>query len=220
MLALQGELIALYARAAEKRKQPKYRAAAERAAAYVQRTLFDEKTGDLWASQDADESYFNGERKRPPYVDKTLLADRAARMVEAWCVLGDRARAKKAADRLLQLQQPDGLFRHGVGLRAYLSDQAYTARALSCLNEAAYTSAAKRALIAAQQKWTAPSGALYDGDLVEEGRLSRRDQPLAENAVFAQALGGPAAKKILEAFAGDIFKYGTEAASWALAIGR
>jgi uncharacterized protein len=204
MLAVQAELIALYVKAGNV-------AAARRASEYVRKNLFDEKTGDLWASQDADEAYYTGERKKPPYIDRTLLCDRAAQMIQAWKLLGETELAKKAARRLLKLQGPDGLFRHGVGLRPLLADQAYAARALQGIDDAA----AARAIFAAQQKWTSPSGALYDGDPLDEGRLKQREIPLVENAVFARVSKN---KKILEAFAGSYLNYGTEAASWALAV--
>ena len=140
-------------------------------------------------------------------------------MIFAWSALGETAPAKKAAERILKLQMPDGLFRHGEGLRPLLGDQAQAARALLALRMARATkSAAQRALSAAQQKWTAPSGALHDGDPLPEGLLKERQQPILDNAVFAQALGGAAAKKILEAFGGSYLQHGTEAATWALAV--
>jgi uncharacterized protein YyaL (SSP411 family) len=204
MLTVQAELIRVYVKAG-------YRDVAHRASEYVRKNLFDENTGELWASQDADENYYTGERKKPPYVDRTFLCDRAAQMIDAWKLLGETALAKKAAAHLLRLQGPDGLFHHGQGLRPLLADQAWAARALQGIDDAA----AQRAMAAAQQKWTAPSGALYDGDELDEGRLKEREQPLTDNAVFARVSKN---RKILEAFAGSYLSYGTEAATWALAV--
>jgi uncharacterized protein YyaL (SSP411 family) len=211
MLAVNAELIALYAKAAKLLEEPKYLAAAKRASAYVRKNLFDERTGDLWASQDADENYYTGERKKAPYIDRTLLVDRAAMMIYAWELLGELEPANKAAARILKLQMSDGLFRHGEGLRPQLADQAYAARALSTLDE----TAGRRSIAAAEKRWTAPSGALFDGDELPEGRLKYREQPLVENSVFARVAKH---KKILEAFAGSYLSCGTEAASWALAV--
>jgi uncharacterized protein YyaL (SSP411 family) len=211
MLAVNADLIALYAKAAKLLGEPKYAAAAKRASDYVKKNLFDERTGDLWASQDADENYYTVERKQPPYIDRTLLVDRAAMMIYAWEALGENQLAKKAAARILKLQQTDGLFRHGEGLRPQVADQAYAARALISIDEAA----ARRAMAAAEKRWTAPSGALFDGDELPEGRLKYREQPLVENSVFARVAKN---KKILEAFAGSYLKFGTEAATWALAV--
>jgi uncharacterized protein YyaL (SSP411 family) len=209
MLTVQAQLIQLYLKAADLYGDERYRAAARRASNYVKRTLFDDKTGDLWASQDADESYYTGERKQPPYVDRTLLTDRAAQMICAWNLLGETEAAKRAAARLMKLQGPDGLFRHGEGLRPLLGDQAWAALALKSIDD----KAAQRALTAAR-RWTAPSGALYDGDALDEGRLKQRVQPLVENVIFARAAQD---QKILQAF-GNYLSYGTEAASWALAV--
>jgi uncharacterized protein YyaL (SSP411 family) len=212
MLAVQAQLIRLYWLAATALHEPRYAAAARRASEYVRKNLFDEKTGDLWASQDADENYYTvGPRKKPPYIDKTLLTDRAAQMILAWQLLGERALAQEAAARLLQLQRPDGLFAHGVGLPPFLADQAQAARALHGIDDAA----AARAIAAAQQKWRAPSGALFDGDPLDEGRLKLREQPLGDNALFARVAHD---RRALEAFAGSYLSYGTEAASWALAV--
>ncbi len=224
MLAVQAELISLYARAATLLHQPRYAAAARRASDYVRKTLFDEESGDLWASQDADEHYSTVERKQPPYIDRTLLVDRAAQMISAWVVAGEPALARRAAERILQLQDKDGLIRHGVGLRPLLGDQARAALALLALDgqpgDVRFHDPALRARAATQQKWTAPSGALYDGDPLPEGLLQRREQPMVENALFARALAvaGRPSPKILEAFGGSYLQFGTEAATWALAV--
>ena len=118
---------------------------------------------------------------------------------------------REMSARIAGLQGKDGLFRHGEGLRPLLADQAWAARALTGIDDAA----ARRAIVAAQQKWTAPSGALYDGDALDEGRLRDREQPLVDNAVFARVAKS---RKILEAFSGSYLSYGIEAATWALAI--
>jgi hypothetical protein len=78
-----------------------------------------------------------------------------------------------------------------------------------------------RAVLAATLKTlAAPDGACYDADATP--LLSSRDRPLGENSILARALVAVGdrdpARRILTAFAATAPAYGTEAASYALAI--
>jgi uncharacterized protein YyaL (SSP411 family) len=234
MLSGNAELLEAYARGFSTLHDARYRAAAQRTIAWVRRTLFDEKSGALWASQDADERYYAADARgraslRAPYIDRTLLVDRAAQMIEALRVagraLGDPsadALARRAADALLPLQDRDGLFRHAADARGQLADQARAALALLAFPDEKLRAAGKRALAAAQAKLAAPEGGYDDAEPTAEGLLHRRERPLVENALFARAQlaagDRAAAEKTLRAFAGAYRFYGTEAAEYALAV--
>ena len=87
MLYVEADLIAACAHAARVLGDDKYAAAARRAIAYVRRTL-TAPDGSFYASQDADEAYFALDEaarrtRAAPYVDRTLLVDRNARMIDA-----------------------------------------------------------------------------------------------------------------------------------------
>jgi uncharacterized protein YyaL (SSP411 family) len=202
----------------------------------------------LAASQDADEVYYaldaaGRARRAAPYVDRTLLVDRAAAMIDALVSaardLGDPALlapAKKAATALLGMRDVDGRFFHArrpgapAEVRGLLGDQARAARALFDLARALppaegelFRSAANAALDATLRTLAAPEGGYYDRDAGDApGLLQRRERPLVDNAILARALlaaGRRAeAERTLAAFAGAYLFYGTEAAEYALAV--
>lgn len=230
MLVGNAEIIDLYSRAFVEFREPRYRQIVSRTVAYVERTLFDAGTGALAASQDADEAYYAldaaGRAKRAaPYVDRTLLTDRAARMVRALAVAGQRlheehlrALATRAMGALSSLRDGDGFYAHARGVRGQLGDQAEAARALTALgrrDEAVRTLDAARAL-------AAPTGGYYDAEAAPEGLLRTRTRPLDENAALALALLAAGrrdqAARTLSAFAGTYREEGIAAARYARAV--
>jgi uncharacterized protein YyaL (SSP411 family) len=235
MLAGNAELLAAYARGFARLHDPRYRDAALRIVAYVRRTLYDAASGTLYASQDADEAYAAldgpGRRARAaPLVDRTLLVDRAGRMivalVEAARDLGDASLtelAGQAARRLASMRDRDGRFFHAqrpgapAELRGQLGDQAWGALALAATGEPA---AARAVLDATRRTLAAPDGACYDADATP--LLSTRDRPLVENSILARALitvgDRDWARRILTNFAATAPAYGTEAAPYALSV--
>jgi uncharacterized protein len=247
MLQGNAELLAAYARGFAATRDQRYRAAALRTVAWVARTLFDAKTGALFASQDADEKYYAADAHgraalTAPYVDRTLLVDRAALMVAALVDaahdLGDPSlleRARAAARALLAMRDGDGRFWHArragaaPEVRGQLADQAHASLALLALARvtpthegAVFREAARKAIAATTRTLAAPNGGFYDADGASEGLLARRERPLADNAVMARAqlLAGDraGAERTLAAFAGTYLFHGTQAAGYARAV--
>ena len=239
MLAGNAELLAAYAHGFAVTKDARYRAVARRLVAYLRRTLSDESTGVLYASQDADEKYYAADaaaraKLQAPYLDRTLLVDRASKMVLA---LVNAARdlnepswlelARKYARPIAELQEPDGRFLHarrpGVApeVRGQLADQAHAARAFLALG-GDFRARALKAIDATVRTLAAPSGGFYDADAGGEGLLGKRQRPIEDNSVMAQALleaGRRAeAERVLAAFAGAYVLYGVEAAGFGRAV--
>jgi uncharacterized protein YyaL (SSP411 family) len=239
MLSGNAELLEAYARGFQLLKDERYRTAARRIVAYLRATLSDESTGQLYASQDADEAYYAADaaarkQRAAPYLDRTLLTDRSARMIvsleAAARDLADPSLlelARKLARPLLAMQDRDGRFLHarrpGVApeVRGQLADQAWAALALHPLG-GEFRAAATRAIDATLRTLAAPTGGLYDADAAPDGLLSRRERPLEDNAVFARALLAagrrPDAERVLAAFAGAYLLYGIESAGYARAV--
>jgi hypothetical protein len=241
MLAGNAELLEAYARGFAVTKQPRYRDAALRTARYLESTLLDGKSNELAASQDADESYYaldaaGRATRTPPYIDRTLLVDRAGRAVVALLAAARdlpadaaplRALAARAAAPLRALQAPGGLFYHArrpgaaPEVPSLLGDQAWGALALAALGDRA---AADRCLTAALTALAAPDGDLYDAPAGAVGLLRAREHPLDENAVFARALLAVGrrreAARLLAAFAGSYFLRGAQAAGYARAVAQ
>lgn len=249
MLQGNAELLAAYARGFAVTHDERYRAAAQRTAAWVARTLFDATSGVFFASQDADEKYYAADAAgratmTAPYIDRTLLVDRAARMVSA---LVDAAhdldddqqalleRARAGARALLTMRDGDGRFWHArragasPEVRGQLADQAHASLALLQVaavtptrEGASFRQAALAAIAATTRTLAAPNGGFYDADAGNDGLLTRRERPLADNAVMARAqlaAGDRAgAERTLAAFAGAYLFYGTQAAGYARAV--
>jgi uncharacterized protein YyaL (SSP411 family) len=246
MLAGNAELIAALARGFEATHDARYRAAAERAAAWLERTLLDGKTGALAASQDADEHYYAADRAgraalRAPYVDRTLLVDRAGQAIVALLyasrAFGDpalAALARRAAEPLFAMRDADGRFFHArragasPEVRGQLADQAWGALALAELARSSppeaprLLAAARETLAMAARTLKSPTGAYYDCDAGADGLLRRRERPLADNVALARAFAATndrrAVEQILTAFAGSYLYEGLEAAPYARAV--
>jgi uncharacterized protein YyaL (SSP411 family) len=230
MLSTNAELLSAYAHGFASTKDPRYRDAALRTAAWMEKTLLDGATGALWASQDADEHYYSlgadaRALQKAPYIDRTLLADRAARAAVALADAADalaapqlRATAARALDGVLALRGSDGRVQHCAGVKGQLADQAWTALALARLGRADDA----RKLLAASASLRGENGAWYDADPDPLGYLRTRDQPLEPNAALALAQlavsDKPGAQKTLEAFTGVYLFHGFDAALYARAV--
>jgi uncharacterized protein len=146
MLEVNAGLIRSYANAYRSFGTERYKRVMRDCVRYVQDNLYDERTGALFGSQDADEAYY-GQRTRnklaKPAVDRTVYADSASLMVSALAAAGESTgeqqylqMAAKAADFIIQdLYRPtDGLFhsfRDGKGsLTGQLNDIALFGSAL------------------------------------------------------------------------------------------
>jgi uncharacterized protein YyaL (SSP411 family) len=208
LLATNAELLALFARAARLLDEPRYHAAALRTAGWLRATLYDEHSGALWASQDADERYYSLDAAArshtpAPYIDRTLLADRACLAIAALASAAhdlDRPellRFARAATRAL----PSPLM-HAPAVPAQLADYAECSLAALALGDVARA----RALVAAAAPLAAPDGAYYD--TLPRPPLTTRRRPAVENARLATALtrfGERAqARRILAAVAAPI----------------
>lgn len=154
MLDDQAGLVELYAEAGRTLEHEPYRQLARRTMAYVDRTLADKTPPAFFASQAADESYYqvaSADLRRtlvPPAIDRTALTDVTARAAFAWLragvLLEDRSAAEFGAgalDRLLTLTYEPGRgvahwFDGRPGIRGLLTDQVHAASALLALHDA------------------------------------------------------------------------------------
>ena len=154
MLDDQAGLVELYADAGRALESERYRRIARETMAYVHRTLSNAEPASFFASQAADESYYqlsSAEIRRTlsaPVVDRTEFTDLTARAAVAWLRAGvaleDRAAAEfgaRALDRLVTLTYEPGngvahWFDGRPGIRGLLTDQVHAAWALVALHEA------------------------------------------------------------------------------------
>ncbi|MGH7737163.1 MAG: thioredoxin domain-containing protein [Candidatus Tyrphobacter sp.] len=179
---------------------------------YVMRVLRDPVSGFFAGSQDADEEYYAHpmeERRamQPPFVDRTLYADRnaalAGALVLASATLEDERLATAGThvlDALWEMRDAGGLLYHlrrrgeAPTIRGLLGDQAAYLRALveahEVTGEERFLERACAIADAATDAFSAEDGGFYDHAGIEStlGRLTLRDRPIAENAVAAETL--------------------------------
>jgi len=91
LLGDNGEMLALYASAYGKSRDPAFSRTAGEILGYLFGTLYDPETGAFFSSQDADEGYYRlpaDERalRVPPVVDRTVISEYNARAVSALIV--------------------------------------------------------------------------------------------------------------------------------------
>ena len=211
MLVSNANLLTTYLEAYQVTRKTLYRGAAEGILLYLSNTLFDREQGLLFASQDADEPYYQMSWKdrngaAPPPIDRTIysgwnaLAARA--MIQAAEVLGKRDYQRRGTSILEKLWQgswtPDrGLSRREGDLSGdapILGDQVSFLRAwLKLYQSTGAPGGLKRAVEIAetvQQLFGAPAGGCYDttprGSF--EAALLPREQPALDNSHWAEAL--------------------------------
>ncbi len=125
MLDVNAGIIRNYAHAFMVFKKKHYRHMVEKTIRYVQRNLYDAKTGAFYGSQDAGEAYYTGQRRKglqPPSVDHTVYVHSAAQMISAlsaaYNATGESAylvMAERGADFIIQ-----NLYRARGGVFHYL----------------------------------------------------------------------------------------------------
>ncbi len=180
---------------------------------YVMQVLRDSKTGLFAGSQDADEEYYTlpleeRRRRRAPFVDRTVYADRNAALAGALCLCGvlldDDALVAAGTctldalhDRMLDA---DGLLFHVCredtmpSVRGLVGDQSAYLRALldahEVTGEPRFLERAHTIGERILERFEAPDGGFYDHAGIEEtlGRLSLSDRPIGENAILAESL--------------------------------
>jgi uncharacterized protein len=214
MLDDQIGLAVLYLDAARILEQPRWRDVARSVIGYVRRTLSDEASLAFFASQAADDAYYQvqtGALRRtldPPTVDRTPFTDLTARAAAAWMqagtALGDVALSEagaRALDRILTLtyRPGEGLahwFDAHVGVRGLLTDQVHASRALLMLHDATgnptWSMLAEELMrTAIRAQWDEATGCFLDrvpasSDAI--GLLADPLTPLGINCVAAQVL--------------------------------
>ena len=208
MLGTNAELLALFAHAGKLLDDARYRQAALRTASWLRATLYDEKSGALWASQDADERYYTLDaaarsHETAPFIDRTLLADRACKTIASLAAaardLDHPELLRFARDAARALPSP---LVHAPGVAAQLGDYAECALAAIALGDVKKA----RSLVAAAAPLRAPDGVYFDAPLAPP--LTTRRRPAIENAHLASALlqlgDRQAARKILTAIASPV----------------
>jgi uncharacterized protein YyaL (SSP411 family) len=154
MLEDQAGIVGLFLEAARLFDRQEYLDVARDTIAYVESTLASRADARFYASQAADDSYYqlgSADLRRAfpaPHVDRTLISDWTAQAAAVWIAAGDAladtglaelgGRALDAA--IVRSYRPGEGIAHYVdehaGVRGLLTDQVHAARALLVLHEA------------------------------------------------------------------------------------
>jgi uncharacterized protein YyaL (SSP411 family) len=112
MLDLNAALIRNYASAYIVFGNSKYKKVLNKTISYIEKYLYDKKTGAFYGSQDAEEEYYRRTVRaglKPPHVDRTFYADSNAQMITgliaAYGATGEKRlirMAKQAADFMMK----------------------------------------------------------------------------------------------------------------------
>jgi len=214
MLEDQIGMVRLFLEAAAAFGRPDWLEVAHDTIGYVHQTLADGAEGRFFASQAADEGYYQLSSQAlrrtftPPHVDRTLVTDWTAQAASVWIFAGDRLHdpalselGGRALDvALVASYRPGAGLAHYVdghaGVRGLLTDQVYAARALLDLHEATanptWSMMAEELMrTAVRQLWDDRGGGFLDRppsgrDVV--GMLADPLKPLAANCVAATVL--------------------------------
>lgn len=223
---------------------------------YVRRTLRNGETGFYAGSQDADEEYFSldataRERHGAPFIDRRAYSNWSAALAGASLLasvaLDDDTLATEGLQTLDSLHErmrdDAGLLFHVFTLdgeptvRGILGDQTAYLRALidahETTGEARFLDRAAVHADAILQHFGAPDGGVYDHASMEAqlGRLTLRDRPIGDNALFADSLlrlgtltGNPEyrtrAEAILALYGATFASAGSFAAAYVRALQR
>lgn len=211
MLEDNARLLSLYLAAYRVGRDAAFRETAEGIIGYVNSTLYSEKGGYFYGSQDADESYYSRTRAeraqvRAPFIDNIAYTAWNAMMVRSYLDAGfilERSELTQVGlDVLERLWQrcwtpAEGMCQHWQGeahLPGWLQAQAWAALvyldAYEAVGQPEWLERAQSILDWMLANLSTPSGALSDmpetpGAL---GRLAERVTPVVENAVAAEAL--------------------------------
>jgi uncharacterized protein YyaL (SSP411 family) len=214
MLEDQAAVVRLFLEAGRAFDRPEWTGVARDTIAFVERTLADRSSGRFFASQAADEGFYQlpSEALRrtftAPRVDRTLVTDWTAQAASAWIAAGERlgdvslsefgARALDTA--LIASYRPGEGLAHWVdgtaGVRGLLTDQVHASRALLDLHEATgnptWSMMAEELMrTALRTLWDEGAGGFFDrpregADAI--GLLADPRKPLAANCAAATVL--------------------------------
>ena len=211
MLVSNASLLVSYLEAFQLTRKTVYRTAAAGILDYLLTTLFSPHQGLFFASQDADEPFYQMSWKdrnatAPPPVDRTFYAGwnalAADALIQAANVLGSPVYRRLGIDILEKLWHgswtPAGGLRRRAGelsdATPILTDQVYFLRAwLSLHQSTGQPECLTRAVEIAgtvQRLFGAPHGGCYDTTPPEsfEAALLPREQPALDNGCWAEAL--------------------------------
>ncbi len=211
MLVSNVSLLVSYLEAFQLTRKEVYRTAATGILDYLLTTLFSPHQGLFFASQDADEPFYQMSWKArdataPPPVDRTFYAGwnalAADALVQAANVLGSPAYRRIGADILEKLWRgswtPAGGLRRRAGelgdATPILTDQVNFLRAWLSLHQSTgqpeYLARAAEVAGTVQRLFGAPGGGCYDTTppLSFEASLLPREQPALDNGCWAEAL--------------------------------
>ena len=211
MLVSNVSLLVSYLEAFQLTRKAVYRNAATGILDYLLTTLFSAHQGLFFASQDADEPFYQMSWKArdataPPPVDRTFYAGwnalAAEALVQAANVLGSPAYRRIGADILEKLWRgswtPAGGLRRRAGelsdATPILTDQVNFLRAWLSLHQSTgqpeYLARAAEVAGTVQRLFGAPGGGCYDTTppLSFEASLLPREQPALDNGCWAEAL--------------------------------
>ncbi|MFQ6062608.1 MAG: thioredoxin domain-containing protein, partial [Methanosarcinales archaeon] len=208
-----AKLLSIYLKAYQLTQRSKYKETAEKIIKYVDTTLRDKEFGVFFGSQDADEEYYKlnskeREKRKAPYVDKTIYTDWNARMASsyllAYYVLEEPKYHKfalKTIEFLLlnSYSKENGMYHYFFDgkpkVLGLLTDQINMAQGLidaySATGEPKYLNfAVNLADFILENLWNAEFGALSDKieDPKAIGALRYPDISLAENSIAADLL--------------------------------
>ena len=211
MLVSNANLALAYLEAFQITRKSGHKTAVQGILDYLLTTLFSNDDGFFFASQDADEPYYQGSWKardasNPPPVDRTLYAGWNALAAHALIAAGDGLGAAQhvtlASSILERLWEETWDHDRGLGRRVggdandsgILADQLYFLRAWMELYESVgvpeYLARAVEVAETVRRLFGAPDGGCYDTTAPRsfEAALLPREQPVLENGYWAEAL--------------------------------
>jgi uncharacterized protein YyaL (SSP411 family) len=211
MLVSNANLLLSYLGAYQITRRSMYKTAAESILEYLQSTLFDPDARLFFASQDADEPFYQSswearDKSTAPPIDRTLYAGwnalAAHALIESGNVLGRAAYDRTASEILGKLWQESWSDSVGLARRVGVShdttpvliDQVYFLKAwLALYQSTGLPEPLTRAVKVAdttQRLFGAPDGGCYDTTAPQsfESRFLRREQPALDNSLWAEAL--------------------------------
>ena len=213
MLVTNSNLAMAYLAVFQITRKALYRTAADGILDFLLTTLFSREDGMFFASQDADEPFYQGswesrDNSVAPPVDHTLYAGwnalAAQALVRAADVLNHASHRRLGADILDTLWQGSWSTAGGLtrrvgetdGAAATLIDQVYFLRAWLARYQSTgrpeYLSRAAEVAETTERIFGATEGGCYDTPPPQsfEARFLRREQPVLDNGCWAEALLG------------------------------
>ena len=214
MLEDQVGMVRLFLEAGAAFDRPDWIDVARDTIAFVHQTLADPADARFFASQAADEGFYqlpSAALRRtftPPHVDRTLFTDWTAQAASVWILAGERLGdpllsefGGRALDRAVvaSYRPGDGLAHYvdgHAGIRGLLTDHVYAARALLDLHEATanptWSMMAEELMrTALRTHWDERAGGFFDRPPAGPdalGMLADPLKPLATNCVAATVL--------------------------------